>query len=137
MTFEFLGSGIKFPFQFDQHTGGIAESSTHDHIHESIFQILGTNIGERFMRPDFGSKLDRLIFEKNDHVLRGLIRHYVIDAIRKWEKRVIITDVAFDDSPQYKDQNMLPVQISYRVIQTQMQGNLVYPFYRDGRNATG
>ena len=54
-----------------------------------------------------------------------------VDAIRRWEKRVVITDVSFDDSARNKDLNQLPVIISYRVIQTQVEGNLVYPFFRE------
>ena len=83
------------------------------------------------MNPEFGSKLKDLVFEQNDEVLKGLIRHHVIDAIRRWEKRVVITDVSFDDSSRNKDLNQLPVIISYRVIQTQVEGNLVYPFFRE------
>ncbi|GAB6095645.1 GPW/gp25 family protein [Desulfatiferula olefinivorans] len=135
MNYDFLGTGLKFPLNFQSISGG-AEVSTstsreHEHIRESIIQILGTRPGERFMNPEFGSKLKDLVFEQNDEVLKGLIRHHVIDAIRRWEKRVVITDVSFDDSARNKDLNQLPVIISYRVIQTQVEGNLVYPFFRE------
>ena len=103
----------------------------HAHIHESILQILGTRPGERFMNPEFGSRLKDLVFEPNDSVLKGLIRHYVIDAIERWEKRVYVTDVTFDDSPETVDPNAIPVRISYRVIDTQVSGNLVWPFCRE------
>jgi phage baseplate assembly protein W len=135
MNYDFLGTGLKFPFSFQSVFGG-AEISTstsqeHEHIRESIVQILGTRPGERFMNPEFGSKLKDLVFEQNDEVLKGLIRHHVIDAIKRWEKRVVITAVSFDDSIRNKDLNQLPVIISYRVIQTQVEGNLVYPFFRE------
>jgi len=139
MGLDFLGRGLKFPFSFHQRSGGAqvssATSAEHEHIHESIIQILGTRPGERFMRPEFGSRLKDLVFEANDEVLKGLIRHYVIDAVKRWEKRVIITGVSFDDSPQNIDRNLLLVRISYRVIQSQVEGNLVYPFYREPRTA--
>lgn len=135
MNYDFLGTGLKFPLNFQSISGG-AEVSTstsreYEHIRESIIQILGTRPGERLMNPEFGSKLKDLVFEQNDEVLKGLIRHHVIDAIRRWEKRVVITDVSFDDSARSKDINQLPVIISYRVIQTQVEGNLVYPFFRE------
>ncbi len=135
MSLDFLGRGLKFPFRFLVRSGGAQISATtsaeHAHIHESILQILGTRPGERFMRPDFGSRLKDLVFEPNDEVLKGLVRHYVIEAIERWEKRVTITNVEFDDSPQNKDENLLLVRISYRVISSQVEGNLVYPFYRE------
>lgn len=61
------------------------------------------------------------------------MRHHVIDAIKRWEKRVVVTDVSFDESSTSTDQNLLLVRISYRVIRTQVAGNLVYPFYREPR----
>jgi hypothetical protein len=71
------------------------------------------------------------VFEQNDEVLKGLIRHYMIDAIKKWEKRVVITDVTFDDTPDNIDRNLLSVRISYKVIQSQVEGVFVYPFCRE------
>lgn len=135
MSTDFLGKGLRFPFAFQKRSGGAQVSTVtsmdHAHIHESILQILGTRPGERFMNPEFGSRLKDLVFEPNDSVLKGLIRHYVIDAIEQWEKRVYVTDVVFDDSPETVDANTIPVRISYRVIDTQVSGNLVWPFCRD------
>jgi len=135
MALDFLGKGLKFPFRFLQRSGGAevsaATSIEHAHIHESIYQILGTHPGERFMRPEFGSRLKDLVFEPNDQVLKGLVRYHVIDAIKRWEKRVVVTDICFDDSPVNADRNLLLVRISYRVISSQVEGNLVYPFYRE------
>lgn len=135
MSTDFLGKGLRFPFAFARRSGGAQISTVtsmdHAHIHESILQILGTRPGERFMNPEFGSRLKDLVFEPNDHVLKGLIRHYVIDAIERWEKRVYVTDVSFDESPEATDSYTLCVHISYRVIDTQVSGNLVFPFCRD------
>jgi len=135
MSFDFLGKGLKYPFQFQSVSGGtevsIATSREHEHIRESILQILGTRSGERFMNPEFGSRLNDLVFEKNEEVLKGLIRHYVIDAIKRWEKRVFVSGVSFNDSAVEIDGNLLLVRIVYRVIQSQVEGNVVYPYYRE------
>ena len=129
----FLGRGIRFPFRFSERTGGTEESSDLDRIRESIFQILETRPGERLMRPEFGSRVKDLVFEQNDAVLKGLLRFHITDAIRRWEKRVTVTNVSFDDSPDTTDANRLLVRIAYRVIQSQVEGNMVFPFYREGR----
>ena len=135
MALDYLGKGLKFPFRFERRSGGAmvstATSLEQAHIHESILQILGTRPGERFMRPEFGSRVRDLVFEQNDAVLKGLLRHWIIDAITRWEKRVCVTNVTFDDSWTNTDQNLLLVRIAYRVIQSQVEGNLVYPFYRE------
>ena len=135
MGLDFLGKGLRFPFRFERRSGGAmvsaATSLEQAHIHESILQILGTRPGERFMRPEFGSRVRDLVFEQNDTVLKGLLRHWIIDAITRWEKRVYVTDVSFDDSGVNTDRNLLLVRIAYRVIQGQVEGNMVYPFWRE------
>ena len=135
MATDFLGKGLGFPFHFERRSGGAhvssANTTEHEHIQESIIQILGTSPGERFMLPEFGSRLKSLVFEANDEVLKGLIRHYIVEAIKRWDKRVIVTAVTFDQSTQEIDRHLLPVRISYRVVQTQVEGNLVYPFHRE------
>ncbi|NLN74989.1 MAG: GPW/gp25 family protein [Armatimonadetes bacterium] len=144
MSVDFLGKGLRFPFAFQKRSGGAQvstiTSTDHAHIHESILQILGTRPGERFMNPEFGSHMRDLVFEPNGSVLRGLLRHYIIDDVERWEKRVYVTDVSFDESPEAVDGNTLYIRISYRVIDTQVEGNLVWPFCREemtGSSDTG
>lgn len=128
---DFLGLGPKFPFRFSERTGATMQSSDLDRINESIIQILETRPGERLMRPDFGSRVKDLVFEQNDAVLKGLLRFHITDAIKRWEKRVVVTDVSFDDSPESADKNVLLVRITYQVVKTQVQGNMVFPYYRE------
>lgn len=129
----FLGRGMRFPFRFSERTGGMEESSDLDRIRESILQILETRPGERLLRPEFGSRVKDLVFEQNDAVLKGLLRFHITDAIKRWEKRVVVTNVSFDDPPETTDANRLLVRITYRVIQSQVEGNMVFPFCREGR----
>ena len=128
---DFLGQGLKFPFQFSEQTGTPMQSSDLDRINESIMQILETRPGERLMRPDFGSKVKDLVFEQNDAVLKGLLRFHIVDAVKRWEKRIMVTGIAFDEAPEKVDRHILLVRIEYRVIQGQVEGNLVLPFMRE------
>lgn len=122
-----LGKGIKFPFRFYERTGGTQESESLDRIRESIIQILETRLGERLKRPDFGSKVKDLVFEQNDAVLKGLLRYHVVEAIKRWEKRVVVMDVGFDESAQSADGNAVVLCIKFRVVETHAQGSLVWP----------
>lgn len=135
MNTDFLGKGLRFPFAFQKRSGGAQISTTtsadHAHIHESILQILGTRPGERLMNPDFGSHVRDLVFEPNDAVLKGLLRHYIIDSLERWEKRIVVTDVSFDDSAENIDSYTLYICISYRIIDTQTDGNMIWPFCRE------
>ena len=127
--FDFLGKGIKFPFRINAVGGtgtSVATSETFDHINESIRQILGTRIGERVRLLEFGSRLKELVFEPNDDVLKNLAKVYVADAIRSWEKRVILKEIDINSDP---DGHLFNIGIFYTVIKNQKTGNLVYPFY--------
>ena len=123
-----LGKGIKFPFRFYRRTGGTQESEGLDRIRESIIQILETRIGERLKRPEFGSKVKDLVFEHNDEVLKGLLRYHVVEAIKRWEKRVVVTNVSFDNSGNPEDGNILVLCVKYLVVESQVEGNLVWSF---------
>lgn len=126
---DILGQGLKFPFQFHRRSGGAristATSREQEHIHESIWQILGTRRGERFLLPEFGSRLHELLFEGNDAILQGLLRHEVIDALTRWEPRIVIDEVVMAS-----DEHVVQVNIRYHLIASQVPGNLVYPFFR-------
>jgi len=128
---DFLGLGLKFPFRFSDRTGIPMASSDLDRINESIIQILETRPGERLMRPDFGSRVRDLVFEQNDAVLKALLRFHINDAIKRWERRIVVNDISFDVSPATTDRHLLFVRIDYRVIQTNVPGNMVWPFCRE------
>ncbi len=59
-------------------------------IEGNILQILGTRKGERVMLPLFGSRILDFIFEPLDHITCALLRFELIDAISKWEPRIIL-----------------------------------------------
>jgi hypothetical protein len=72
MTDRFLGTGWAFPIQIDD-AGGIRMRSGEDDIREAIGVILGTRLGERAMRPEFGCGAGDLVFDPNDANLAGRI----------------------------------------------------------------
>lgn len=122
----FLGVGWKFPIDVDKRRG-IGMSKYEDNIYESIIIILGTALGERVMRPDFGCAIHDLIFAPNNANTHGLIIHYVREAIIKWEPRV--QDVTVEVETELHEETKVLVKVEYRVISTNNVYNLVYPFF--------
>lgn len=123
---SFLGVGWKFPIDLDRRKG-VAMSQFEENIEESILIILGTALGERVMRPDFGCAVHDLIFAPNNSNTHGLIIYYVKEALTKWEPRIQALDVK-----AVLDRNELSrinTEIKYQVIATNNVYNLVYPFY--------
>ena len=126
MSKEFLGVGIKFPFQTN-HSGGIALSCYEENIKESIRIILGTSKGERLMRPDFGCGIHNLVFAPINTSTEGLIIHHIREALILFEPRLELLKV--DVSKDEIDIGKLLINIDYKVIRTNNIFNLVYPFY--------
>jgi len=122
----FLGVGWKFPIDVDRRRG-VAMSQYEDNIYESIIIILGTALGERVMRPDFGCQIHDLIFAPNNANTHGPINDYVREAIIKWEPRVQDVTVEVETDPY--DETKVLVKVEYKVITTNNVFNLVYPFF--------
>ncbi|MBR0204325.1 MAG: GPW/gp25 family protein [Synergistaceae bacterium] len=75
-------------------------------IYGNIIQILTTRRGERVMLPEFGSRIYEFIHEPLDRVTCALIRRELIDAIARWEPRIILDK---------KNTNIIPYPQEYRV----------------------
>ena len=62
------------------------------------------------MRPDFGTSMDRQIFEPNDVELQALIKYEIVDALSKYETRIVVDE---DNIQVSGDSNVLELSISY------------------------
>ena len=58
---------MKFPLEIG--ANGAAASDRRAHVREQIEQVLFTNPGERWFRPEFGAGVRALVFEPNSSVL--------------------------------------------------------------------
>jgi hypothetical protein len=125
MDADFLGVGVSFPLRTEN--GKIAWSKYEDSIRESILLILGTSIGERLMRPDFGCAIHDLVFSVNDTSTASFAIFHVEEALKKWEPRIELIKV--DANADEQEVNRLNISIEYRIISSNTRYNLVYPFY--------
>lgn len=130
---SFLGCGWYFPPKVDV-DGSIADAVYEEDIDQAIWIILGTNPGERVMRPDFGAGLNRFLFEPiNSTTIEGLKRR-VEESLVAWEPRIDVKEVSIN--AEHPEHNRLLIDVRYRVRATNTVRNLVYPFYlREGTPA--
>jgi len=129
---DIIGRGWAFPFRFTKvgRTGklvGVSDASSLEKIAMSIRQILGTKRGSRVIDRDFGTDLKEILFDPIDEVSVARVRFTIMDALQTWERRVDILDV--DVSIDRVKEGIIDVEIFYKVISTQLEGNLVYPLY--------
>ncbi|CAG0933310.1 hypothetical protein TFLX_02990 [Thermoflexales bacterium] len=131
---EYIGQGLAFPLQVNPR-GEIAIASGERDIEQSIRVILGTMIGERVMRPEFGCRIHELVFAPHNAATEGLAELYIREALDRWEPRVTVVGVEIAND-QAQDGALL-IEVKYRVRDTYHERSIVYPFYLSGEQEPG
>ncbi|MCI8848589.1 MAG: baseplate protein [Oscillibacter sp.] len=122
----FLGAGMKFPPQIDPGTGRFAVSAGTQSVRESVYLILMTNRGERWLEPEFGSQMLNYAFMDASPTMLRLLSDSLRDLLLRQEPRIREVEVEVD--PAAKDGCLL-VSIRYAVANSSTRDNLVFPFY--------
>jgi phage baseplate assembly protein W len=122
MADEHLGQGLAFPLRLGVH--GLGESSGITRVEESMRLILGTQHGERLMRPAFGANLKSLVFAANNATTASLAAYYVKDALDRWEPRIEVLDVLVTNDLRA---DQLVVEVRYRLRATAGEHLFVFP----------
>jgi phage baseplate assembly protein W len=139
MANEFIGRGWRFPILPDD-TGSLGWCDGQPNVEQSLRILLLTAVGERVMRPTFGTEAPQLVFAPgSDQYLRRL-EQSIEEAVRDFEPRVDLLDVRAE--PGTVDPGTMPeagsvgreearitVSISYKVRRSNSRFNLVFPFY--------
>jgi uncharacterized protein len=123
---SFLGNGLNFPVRMNAR-GEIMLVSGAEDIEQSIRIILGTQPGERVMRPTFGCRAYELIFEPRSAETASLLQEYVSEALTMWEPRIDVQSInVINDDAQ---ESAFLVEIDYEIKATHDIRSIVYPFY--------
>jgi uncharacterized protein len=122
----FLGTGWRFPIRPDP-SGRLAYVSGDDNVEQCLRVLLQTSLGERVMRPDFGTEAPRLVFAPGSRQFLSLLETTVKDAIVNWEPRVDVQSI--DAEADAIEPASIVVSIAYTVRHTNTRKNLVFPYY--------
>ncbi|MGB4892059.1 MAG: GPW/gp25 family protein [Propionicimonas sp.] len=123
---DFVGAGWSYPLGTDA-TGGVALVTRDREIEQAIRLILGTAVGERPMRPEFGCRIHDHVFNAASSATAGQIAYDVRQALDRWEPRIEVFDVgvSFDAMTI----GVLYIDINYSIRSLNDPRNLVFPFY--------
>jgi len=119
----FQGTGWAFPVQVDD-AGGIHVREGEDDIREAVGIVLGTRLGERVMRPEFGCGIGDLVFDPNDANLAGRIEFFARKALERWEPRIEVKEVSVRSEGE-----KIEIDVRYVIRQTNREDNVVVPFF--------
>lgn len=122
-----IGRGPSFPYAKSS-TGGLSYKEGISRINQSLFILFETPKGSRLMMPEFGSNLHKYRFDPLDTVLMEKIRYTITEDVKRWEPRIALTTIEFLSDEHDIDHSILYVSISYRIINTPVSANYVYPY---------
>lgn len=123
---EIIGRGFAFPPQIDSQ-GKLALTGNDSEISQAIRVILETAPGERIMRPDFGCRIQELVFEPNSEETHAKAARYVREALNIWEPRINLEDIRVSADAQ--NMGLMLIEVFYTIKGDQDPRSLVYPFY--------
>jgi phage baseplate assembly protein W len=127
----FLGTGWKFPPEFQRLGKQAAMVSAEPDIRESLRILLSTVPGERLMHPTYGCGLKQMVFERIDGSTVTQIRDRIERAILFFEPRIDVNRVTV--APADPLEGVLRIEIEYTVRATNSRNNIVFPFHvREG-----
>ncbi|MCB9434500.1 MAG: GPW/gp25 family protein [Ardenticatenaceae bacterium] len=110
-----FGRGISFPPRLGA-DGRWAWSAGPENVREAIRVILLTENDERLMRPAFGGGLQPFLFEPNTVATQRLLQERIVQALRQWEPRIELQDVAVAADPD--EPQTAVVTIRYKLVAT-------------------
>jgi phage baseplate assembly protein W len=84
-------------------------------IYQSIFNILTTRRGERFFNPQFGSRIDEILFDPLDDITALDLLHEVVQTLETYEPRVKLDYSNTSIVPNYSE-NSFDVTISGTIL---------------------
>ena len=85
MSFQFKGVALPWAGTLRSF---LEIKSDEDILKTAIQMILLTRKGERVMLRDFGSDLEKKVFDPNDKMLRMTIVSEIKEAVRRWDDRI-------------------------------------------------
>jgi phage baseplate assembly protein W len=126
MSDDFLGTGWRFPILPDE-AGRLGYAVGEQSIEHCLRALLLTGVGERVMRPDFGTRAPELVFAPGSVQNLRDLENSIAEAVRLFEPRVELDEVRAE--ADVADDSRVTVSIVYRIRRSNTKANLVFPFY--------
>ncbi len=123
---KYLGVGMKFPPRVNPATGRFMMAEGAQSVRDSVYLILMTQRGERWLEPDFGSGLMGYTFIDTSATILGVMRSELTRAILEQEPRIADVQLSIDPTERA---DCLMIDIQYMIAGGNTPENLVFPFY--------
>ena len=118
-----IGIGVTLPFS--SKFVFTTSYTTADALKSNLVNYLLTDKGERFLNPDFGVGLRRLLFSQSTSDMVEEVKAVIRTGMSIWFPNVIIQQIAVKE---LVDSNQMQVYLQYKVDMTNIQDQLVINF---------
>ena len=88
---QYVDFGVKF--NKNPNTNDLAVLRGDNAVRQSIKNLIRTNRFERYMRPDVGCDLTKLLFEPSNQITEIRIKELISETIKNHEKRAILKNI--------------------------------------------
>ena len=120
-------SDLNKSFLPNPNTGQITRKVNVESVKQALRNLLLTNKYERLRNPEFGTRLNRFLFEQFDSHIEEEIKEEIYNAIETHEPRVRVIDCAVDSQT---DNNAIVINIEFAIITSNQPANLELTLYR-------
>ena len=96
-----------------KNNGDVLDMVGFDAINNSLTNIFATMQGSRRMIPTFALPIHRQLFEQIDVQTAGLLADLILQAIGRWEPRIVVQGIEVDARP---DENTYIITLNYTVV---------------------
>ena len=104
---------VSFPLRLDNR-GRLATCGYEQHVRELLEQLLFTQPGERVNRPDFGTPIPAMIFDRPTPEMLTNLEFRINTSVQRFLNEVVVLENVEVDV----DENCLSVRLQYRILKT-------------------
>lgn len=114
-TYQDYAIGITLPIQIGN-TAFNQSFTTDVQARSNLMNLLRTEKGERIMQPEFGSGLQKVLFEQNDDYISDTITTVIEDEVGKWLPYITIDNIDIQNDNNQRDTNQLSISVVFKVM---------------------
>jgi phage baseplate assembly protein W len=122
----FLGRGWSFPPTFERGYNGVDMLNGETDVQSSLEILLTTQIGERVMRPEYGTAIKDSVFDIIDVSTSTYLAYRLKRVILLHEPRIFVDDITFNQDVL---NGIIELRVDYTIISSNTRSNFVFPFY--------
>lgn len=122
-----LFSDFNHTFLPHPNTGQISRKTNVDAVKLALRNLILTNKYERLRNPDFGSNINRYLFELNEPVIEKEIKLHIEHVVKSYEPRVQIEEVVVNSVPE---DNAVYITIRFYIVNSKIPEEVNLTLYR-------